>query len=270
MNSVRFNQHFNMLLILLTEFIHRIQGFSSMSRQGRLTSRRRARITPYEPSESEAKFGRQSYWEHIYQVQQKESLKSSNKAFAWYSTWDDIEPFWLDLVPDQQSKVLIAGVGNDPCLVSMYDTGWRNIHAFDYAPQGVQLVTELMGPERLVPKGKAQLQVADARDLKDKFHDGQFDAIFEKGTFDAIFLSGGPDSQRRLKNLAMAIQEMQRVLKPGGLILSITSIAIEPIFNVFANSPSWEIMRDSREVYLTDSGFASNNVDATMFAFHKR
>jgi SAM-dependent methyltransferase len=280
----------------------------------------------YEPSESEATFGRQSYWDDTYRRRRERGTSNSNdndnndngfsgegngddnnKAFAWYSTWDDIEPFWEELVPMKVStsdddtdltKILVAGVGNDPCVVSMYDAGWTHIQAYDYAPEGVALARELLGPHRLLATtttpeegnqgtngtGTAVVQVADARNLRPHYGDGQFDAIFEKGTLDAIYLSGGTgmgsdnsDSdnassakERKLVQLQLSIDEMHRVLKPGGIVLSITSVAIDPIYTLFEASNDWTLVRDSRDVYVTDSGFASNNVDATMFAWKKK
>ena len=59
---------------------------------------------------------------------------------------------------------------------------WRELTAFDYAPEGVDRARALFGSRSV------DVRVADARALP--FGIGSFDAVLDKGTLDAVFLAG--------------------------------------------------------------------------------
>jgi hypothetical protein len=130
------------------------------------------------------------------------------ERFSWYSGWADLAPF-IEEVVGREDRILIPGVGNDRAIVDMYDAGFTNMVAFDYAPEGVRASRALFGEDRLAPKGTAELVVADARALA--FPDQSFDAVLEKGTLDAIYLSGGRDKELGAQHLQMAVDELARV-----------------------------------------------------------
>lgn len=67
----------------------------------------------------------------------------------------------------------------------------------------------------------------------------------------------------------MAIGEMHRVLKTGGIFFSVSAACTDAIKESFDRSiEKWEVIRDG-DFYLTEDGYASNNIDATIFAFKK-
>lgn len=67
----------------------------------------------------------------------------------------------------------------------------------------------------------------------------------------------------------MAIGEMHRVLKTGGIFFSVSAACTDAIKESFdRNIEKWEVIRDG-DFYLTEDGYASNNIDATIFAFKK-
>jgi hypothetical protein len=112
--------------------------------------------------------------------------------------------------------------------------------------------------------------VADARDLSDEFEDCSFDAIMEKGTLDAIFLSGGKDKQKGLENLKLAISELGRCVKAGGIFMSITAVVVDNIQESFDElNDEWECLVDQDQIYMTEDGFTSNNIDGTLLVWKK-
>jgi len=230
-----------------------------------------------EPTDSN--FGRQDYWDDFYRQQQSSGCGSENNAanqqknsndgivgatsFSWYTGWDDLQPFVEELVPDKSSKMLVPGVGNDGALVGMYDSGFTHLTAFDYAPQGVACIEKLMDYRK---KG-VQLLVADARDLP--FDDNTYDAALDKGTLDAIYLSGGKNKDRSQKHLQMANDELARVIRPGGVVVSVSAACIDAVQASFETRPSlWKVLRDG-STYITEDGYASNNVDGTILAYER-
>ncbi len=231
-----------------------------------------------EPSETESNFGRMKYWNEVYEKEDQ---------FSWYSEWSDIAPFFMELVPLEctidgtlrMTRVLLPGIGNDSSMVEMYDAGYKAMTAFDYAPEGVACAERFFGDTRLCQRRMVHhtrlgneeegvdLRVADARDLP--YKDDSFDAVLEKGTLDAIYLSGGADKDMAMKHLSMAISELARVTSKGGIVMSITAACADSIQEAFSkNDHIWQVLRDGN-FYLTDDGYSSNNVDATIFAWKR-
>ena len=58
---------------------------------------------------------------------------------------------------------------------------------------------------------------ADARDLGEAFKDGAYDVVVDKATLDSILCGDGST-----ENMVKALSEVQRILKPGGIFVSVT------------------------------------------------
>ena len=230
----------------------------------RLSSVLSAHLT--EPTDSN--FGRKDYWNEVY------AASSRNSSFSWYSEWKDLAPLVQELIPSTQCRILIPGVGNDSMLRDMYDAGYTNLVAFDYAPEGVACAMDLM-QDRPV-----EIMVADARNLNMVFSDDAFDAVLDKGTLDAIYLSGGKSNKTLgATNLGWAIQEFKRVTKPGGIIMSLSAACVDAVRQSWADQQiyndchddgdrQWTCVRDG-SIFMTEDGYASNNVDGTFLAWQR-
>jgi SAM-dependent methyltransferase len=231
-------------------------------------------IIPDDPENST--FGRQDYWNQVYE-------KQSN--FSWYAGWEELQPFVDEFLGDHQKKdarVLIPGVGNDATLVDMYDDGYLYLTAMDYAPEGIERSREMLGESRIrkdMDDGSTSststgvdLVVADARDLREVFDDHVFDAVIEKGTLHTIFLSGGQDKGKAVENLNMAISELGRCIKPGGIWISIAAVVVDQIQASFdARDDDWDCLVEKESLYVTEDGYTSNNIeDGTLLVWRKR
>lgn len=225
-----------------------------------------------EPDETDSNFGRMEYWNNCYE---------DEDDFTWYAEWNDIQPFFSELVPlhvplnekidakDSSSdkaqlarpRVLLPGIGNDKSMVDMFDYGYSHLTAYDYAPEGIESAKRFFG-ER-----DCDLRVADARDLP--YKDDSFDAVLEKGTLDAIYLSGASDKGLASRHLDMAVEEMARTVKKGGVVMSITAACAGAVRESFGkDKDTWRVVRDG-DFYVTDDGYTSNNIDATIFAWER-
>ena len=70
-------------------------------------------------------------------------------TYSWYCGWSEIEPFWKELVPSRSSKMLVPGIGNDSMIVDLWDTGWRQIDAFDFSADALVRAQKLFGDRQL-------------------------------------------------------------------------------------------------------------------------
>lgn len=198
-------------------------------------------------------FGRLEFWDDGY--------RDGAEQFSWYCGWDDLAPFWEELVPDRQCRCLLPGVGSDRAMVDMFDAGWERLAAFDYAPSGVERAAALFGSRRV------ELRVADARSLP--YASASFGAALDKGTLDAVYLSGGSDAAGRTRELESAVGELARVLAPGGVVLSVSAAAAEHVAAAFGrDAATWQQLHDGG-LWITAGGYASINVDASLLAWER-
>lgn len=254
MRQRKVNLSFTLMQALLMSLAKLSKGFIVV-RAAKSKPVHRAESSLKEPSDSN--FGRQQYWNEVYQKEAE---------YSWYSGWDDIGPFFQEFCPELSSSILIPGVGNDPMVVGMYDEGYQQITAFDYAEEGVRRTKALLGPSR----SEAVVIVADARDLE--MSTCSFDVVLEKGTLDAIYLSGGKDKALGKQHLHMAVQEFARVIKPSGVLISITAACVdavtESLNDHLSEDGNWEQLCDG-SLYTTEDGYVSNSIDGTMLVWRK-
>ena len=90
-----------------------------------------------------------------------------------------------------------------------------------------------------------------------------------QGTLEAVYLNGGADSAARSRKLEEATEELTRTVRPGGVVLSVTCAAAPRVAEAFGRRrEAWRVLRDGG-FYLTESGYASNNVDASLLAWER-
>lgn len=212
-----------------------------------------------DPTDS-PKFGRQEYWNTVYK-------KESN--FSWYAKWEDLKPFVTEFIPSCQSSILLPGVGNDMVLIDMYKDGYTNLTAMDYAPEAIERCQDMFQTEDDGNEPKIEFRVADARDLQG-WDSCYFGGILEKGTLDAIYLSGGKNKTLATENLQFAFSELTRCLKPGGIWMSVAGVVDQEIQKLFeSKNEEWTCFVGSGELYITQDGYTSNNIDGSLLVFKK-
>ena len=68
----------------------------------------------------------------------------------------------------------------------------------------------------------------------------KFDAILEKGALDAIYLSGDG-------NLERTATEFARVIKPNGILISVSGVVPAELRRKVFDDTSWEWIRDGSD-----------------------
>mmetsp|Transcript_54098 Transcript_54098/g.80720 ORF Transcript_54098/g.80720 Transcript_54098/m.80720 type:complete len:294 (-) Transcript_54098:263-1144(-) len=214
-------------------------------------------------------FGKKSYWDEMYKNGSINDRPSDE--YSWYCGWDELKPFWNGLLlgddddgskrtmQQQQQHVLIAGIGNDPTPINMYDDGWKNMTAFDYSETGVQRARELFG-RRDGTKDNVRLLTADARSLP--LPDTSVDATLDKGTLDAIYITG--------KDAFLdSVKELGRITAlSSGMVVCISRVIGPDEFLEAFDTPLWDMVRDGTLAFAPD-GEATIDLGAELFAWRR-
>jgi len=153
-------------------------------------------------------YASQAYWDEAY------ADNKYGESFDWYGAWsengtsgqtlgDNVRPLVA-----KDAGILMLGCGNSNMSVLMHEEGYQNITNVDISEPVITRMQNSYGHIH----GLSWLAM-DASALT--FADGSFDTVIEKGLFDALFAGTGVLAHS-------VISELQRVLRPGGSLISIT------------------------------------------------
>jgi len=232
----------------------------------------------HQDEEGNCVFGKKEYWDEIYSgttgVNGDDTINNNDgsitttttvivapedrrpsESYSWYCGWDELAPFWTMLVPDTSSRVVIAGIGNDPSPVQMYDAGWTNMMAYDYSRRGVDRARELFAPSR----DGVELLTADATDLP--LETSSVDATLDKGTLDAIFITGEEIFRR-------SVREMGRVTAEGGRVVSVSTVVNPDVLLGEFDTVYWENVHDGSLAFAED-GEATIDLGAELYSWKR-
>lgn len=225
-----------LVMFIALDFVASFQAFTPMPCQGRHPARTCSRLctTTADDDNARSSFGTRQYWDDVYTGMGD----FPQDEYSWYYGWDVIKPHFTTAVPSKDARILVPGIGNDSMLLNLWGSKYRDITAFDYSDHAVERQHDLLSWE---PKAMEQIQVLqrDARSLDEEWTDS-FDAILEKGALDAIYLSGDG-------NVEQAVKEFERVLRPGGFVVSVSGVVPAGLRrDLFANT-KWEWIRDGSD-----------------------
>jgi len=209
----------------------------------------------YENDDDEAKsqFGTKEYWDELYQGRGDFPMDE----YQWYFGFEKYGKFVQSFAPSKDEEVLIPGIGNDPILLDLLQKGYTKLTATDYSEFAIERQQDLLShqqypfsfkiededeiigefDENYVEQRPTMLLQMDARKMPTRWTH-KFDAIVEKGALDAIYLSGGGNVER-------AANEFERILKPGGILISVSGVVpLELRKEIFRD---WEWIRDGSD-----------------------
>ncbi|KAL7575701.1 hypothetical protein ACA910_011518 [Epithemia clementina (nom. ined.)] len=188
-------------------------------------------------------FGTKLYWDEVYLGRGDVPAD----CYSWYYSWDVmrkiVEPYMV--AQKETARILIPGIGNDSLLLDLYKAGYgrRRRHGKggggclvgqDYSHHAVERQHELLAFEQIIvdshhdnSKNKQnmdnngiQLVQGDVTRLPTEWKH-QFDFVLEKGLLDAVYLSS---SDNDTGNVEAAVNNLHRVLRPGGLLISVSGV----------------------------------------------
>lgn len=201
----------------------------------------------YDDDDDSAKssFGTKQYWDNVYTG----TGDFPQEEYSWYFGFDSIKHVFIQAVQNQHSRILVPGIGNDSMLLDLWKAKYQNLVAFDYSEHAVERQYDLLSWE---PKALAAIPVLhrDARRLDPEWT-ASFDVILEKGALDAIYLSGDGNAEQ-------AVEEFGRVIRPGGLVVSISGVVPAELRRDLFSKKAWKWIRDG-----------SGDLKAGCFVFQK-
>ncbi|KAL7268611.1 hypothetical protein RUND412_008759 [Rhizina undulata] len=148
-----------------------------------------------------------SYWNSRY------AEEGSEKSFDWFKDFQSLKPFFQKHLLDKEARIVQLGCGNSTLSKDLYNEDYKNQLNVDFS----EIIIEQMKAKH----PEMEWVVMDVREMG--CEDGSVDVAIDKGTLDAM-LSGSlwdPPEEVR-KNTKAYIDEVARILKPGGLFLYIT------------------------------------------------
>ena len=152
------------------------------------------------------------------------------ETYSWYYGWEVLRKY-VPNIP-KTASILVPGIGNDPILLDLLAAGYHHLTAQDYSEHAMERQRDLL-LSSYSSHSSVTLSHGDVRQLPDDW--SPFDVILEKGLLDAIYLSGDGQVER-------AVESLSRVLKPGGLMVSVSGVVPEDLRRALFSD--WEWLRD--------------------------
>ncbi|PBP18577.1 Endothelin-converting enzyme 2 [Diplocarpon rosae] len=157
------------------------------------------------------------YWDTRYAAENEGAGGTDMKSFEWFRDFSKLRGFfanWLP-APGGTETLLHLGCGNSTLTSDLYHAGYKHQICVDFSQVVITaMMTKYAGLNQ-------KWAVMDVRQLE--LQDSSIDLAIDKGTLDA-FLHGSlwspPDDV--ITNVGAYVDEVARVLKPGGKWLYIT------------------------------------------------
>jgi len=134
------------------------------------------------------------------------------KPFEWLRGFQELKPLITEITGGSYDKeILHVGCGNSLLPEKMYDAGYHNIINIDNS----SVVIEHMS-QRNAQRHGMEWREMDATKM-DNFCNSCFDVVIDKSTLDAMACG-----DKSTLVIATYANEVQRVLRPGGVFICIT------------------------------------------------
>ncbi|CAL1146229.1 unnamed protein product [Cladocopium goreaui] len=195
----------------------------------------RRRINLLRGDSSRSWLGRKEYWDAAY------ASGRYKDSYEWNQTCETIWPYVLNTLESRlDAKILHVGCGNSRLGRMLHDDGYINVLNVDYSRVVIKMMQQSQ-PE-------LQFLCVDCAESGALGEADHFDFCVDKGAIDSLFESNCDSMWQQ--GCAM-IQEIHRVLKPGGkyLVISNGGIGSDVLKATFGHMQSEEIEGYACDLY---------------------
>ncbi|RNA05216.1 endothelin-converting enzyme 2 [Brachionus plicatilis] len=158
--------------------------------------------------ESNSRYKSLDYWNERYKEE------DHYEWFGDYSKFKDV----IHSIVRPSDKILTLGCGNSRMSEELYLDNFTNIVNTDYSPVLIEAMKN-----KYHSLEKMSWLVMDINNLE--FEDNSFDCVIEKGTLDALLVDEKDPwnmSQENKFKMQIILEQVSRILKNGGVFISIT------------------------------------------------
>jgi EEF1A lysine methyltransferase 4 len=191
-----------------------------------------------------------SHWDNRYSPESRDPQSGSDKSHEWYLS-KDLRTFVERHLSTPASnttsspsspRILHLGCGTSTLTADLWSLGYRNQCNIDFSPVAIQTMrTRYAGLEAEGgSEGSLEWRVMDVRHMT--FPPESFDVAIDKGTLDAIFYGSKEDPEEEvLASLKAYVDEVARVLRPGGRWLCVTHLPLKSVRQRIEREGVWAI-----------------------------
>jgi EEF1A lysine methyltransferase 4 len=177
------------------------------------------------------------YWDARY-IAEIEGV-TDEESYEWLRTFDKLRPFLRHNLPSPSTepRLLHLGCGISSLAADLSNLGFLHQSNVDFSPVAIDTMKARYGDL----KPGIEWHVMDIRNME--YDSNSFDAALDKSTLDAM-LSGGSlwtPPPEVAQNIARYVDEVARVLKPGGKWLCISFNQPHFLTPLLRREAAWEI-----------------------------
>lgn len=165
------------------------------------------------------------------------------EPFDWYQPWSRIKTVVLPII-QTRGKALDVGCGNSPMTAELLADGFDEVTGID-----ISSVVIRQNQEKFAEEPRLRFICGDVLNME-AIESSSVDVVFDKGTLDSLMCSG--PSARQVSQM---MEEISRVLKPGGFFVEI-SYGTPNTRAVFFKSPQykWTVLENTEIEKMTEKG----------------
>lgn len=184
-------------------------------------------------------YGSAAYWDERYSADE-------NAMFDWYQGYDALKPHLLPfLKAGEDVEIYVPGCGNSNLSAKLYEDGYLNISNTD-----VSSVVISQMQERYSEYKEMEFSVLDATIAEEDIPADEeplladcFDLTIDKALLDSLLCADDG-----FKKARVYLNEMHRVLKPGGVLAVLSFAAPDSRMGYFkADGLDWEVSHSEIE-----------------------
>jgi EEF1A lysine methyltransferase 4 len=203
------------------------------------------------PASSKEELCHVKYWNDRYEAERSRvEEEGKQERYECYRTFEKLRPFLeRNISPTSDSpRILQLGYGTSSLTADLFNLGYQNQCSIDFSPVAIE-VMKTRYPD-LEPG--LEWRVMDVREIK--FDERSFNLAIDKGALDAMLYGSLLTPEPAvLDNVKAYVDEVARVLRPGGKWLCITYQQPRFLKPLLSREEIWEVhvesLQDARDSF---------------------